>query len=291
MFSGVWTALITPLKNDKVDYDSLGRAIEYQYKNGIDGIVPCGSTGESSTLSHDEHKEVIEFCVKEAKGKMKVLAGSGSNSTKEAIYLTKFAKDTGCDGALLISPYYNKPTQEGLYLHFREVANNVNIPIVLYNIAGRTAVNIEPETIARLTKDCPNIIGVKEASGSLEQMSRIKFLSPKIELISGDDVLTLPLMSVGGEGIISVVSNIVPAEIVSLIKAFNSGNIKEAIKIHYQLLPLIKAMFIETNPIPVKTAASLLGFCNLEFRLPMCCLSSQNKIKVEQALKDFGFLK
>ncbi|MDR0485312.1 MAG: 4-hydroxy-tetrahydrodipicolinate synthase [Elusimicrobiota bacterium] len=291
MFSGVWTALITPLKKDKVDYEALAKLIDYQYKSGIDGIVPCGSTGESSTLSHEEHKAVIEFCVKEAKGKMRVLAGSGSNSTKEAIYLTEFAKNVGCDGALLISPYYNKPTQEGLYLHFKEIADKVNIPIVLYNIAGRTSINIEPETIARLIKDCPNIIGVKEASGSLDQMSRIKSLAPRIELISGDDALTLPLMAIGGVGIISVLSNIIPAEIVSLVKAFNSGDIKEAIRIHYKTLPLVKAMFLETNPIPVKTAASMMGLCALEFRLPMCPLSAQNKNKVEIALKDFGLLK
>ncbi|MDR3244073.1 MAG: 4-hydroxy-tetrahydrodipicolinate synthase [Elusimicrobiota bacterium] len=291
MFSGVWTALITPLKDDKVDYESLGKLIEFQYKNGVDGIVPCGSTGESSTLSHDEHREVVEFCVKQAKGKLKVLAGSGSNSTKEAVYLTEFAKEVGCDGALIISPYYNKPTQQGLYLHFKTIADKVDIPIILYNIAGRTAVNIEPETMARLVKDCRNIVGVKEASGSLDQMSRIKSLSPNIELISGDDALTLPLLSIGGTGIISVLSNIVPADIAALVKSFNSSNIKEAQKIHYKLLPLIKAMFIETNPIPIKTAASMLGICGGDFRLPMCAISDANKEKLEKAMQDYGLLK
>jgi 4-hydroxy-tetrahydrodipicolinate synthase len=242
-------------------------------------------------LSHDEHREVIEFCVKQAKGKLKVLAGSGSNSTKEAVYLTEFAKEVGCDGALIISPYYNKPTQQGLYLHFKTIADKVDIPIVLYNIAGRTAVNIEPETIARLLKDCRNIVGVKEASGSLDQMSRIKSLSPNIELISGDDALTLPLLAIGGTGIISVLSNIVPADIVSLVNSFNNSNIKEAQKIHYKLLPLIKAMFAETNPIPIKTAASMLGICGGDFRLPMCAISDTNKEKLKKAMQDYGLLK
>lgn len=292
MFEGLYTALITPLKNDRIDYDSLSNLIDKQHENGVDGIVPCGSTGESSTLSHREHQEVIEFCVQKAKGKMKVLAGSGSNSTSEAIRLTEFAKSVGCDGALLISPYYNKPTQKGLYLHFKEIAKTVDIPIVLYNIAGRTAINIEPATIAKLAKDCPNIVGVKEASGSLDQMSRIKQLTPpKFELISGDDGLTLPLMSIGGVGIISVISNIVPKQMADLVKNFNSGDIKEAQKIHYSLLPLIKAIFIETNPIPVKTAASLMGICNLEFRLPMCEMEDENRKVLEAELKKLGLIK
>jgi 4-hydroxy-tetrahydrodipicolinate synthase len=291
MFEGLYTALITPLKNGKVDFDSLGKLIQKQYEAGVNGIVPCGSTGESSTMSHEEHREIIKFCVEKAKGKMKVLAGSGSNSTDEAIHLTKFAKEIGCDGALVISPYYNKPTQKGLYLHFKKIADTVNIPIVLYNIAGRTAVNIEPDTIAKLAKDCPNIIGVKEASGSLDQMSRIKHLAPaNFELISGDDALTLPLMSIGGVGVISVISNIVPKQCADLIKAFNSGNIKEAQKIHYQLLSLIKVAFIETNPIPIKTAASLLGICNLEFRLPMCEMNDNNKTLLEKELKNLKLL-
>jgi 4-hydroxy-tetrahydrodipicolinate synthase len=291
MFEGLYTALITPLKNDEVDFDALGNLIDKQYQGGADGIVPCGSTGESSTLSHKEHSQVIEFCVKKAKGKMKVLAGCGSNSTKEAIYLTKFAKDVGCDGALIVSPYYNKPTQKGLYIHFKQIADTVDIPIILYNIAGRTAVNIEPSTMAKLAADCPNIIGVKEASGSLEQMSRIKLLIPNFELISGDDALTLPLMAVGGIGVISVISNIIPKEVAALIKAFNSGDIKEARRIHYKLLSLVKVMFIETNPIPIKTAAAMLGICKLGFRAPMCEMDDNNKSILEKELKNFGLLK
>ena len=291
MFSGVYTAIITPFKNDKVDYDAFGALIENQYKNGISGIVPCGTTGESPTLSYEEHEQVIEFAVKAAKGKMKVLAGTGSNSTDEAIHFTQFAKKAGCDGALVVSPYYNKPTQKGLYIHFKKIADTVDIPIVIYNIAGRTGVNVEPLTFQKLCKDCKNIIGVKESSGSLEQMSMIKCLCPDIELLSGDDALTLPLMSVGGQGIISVVSNIVPAEVAALVKAFENGNIKEAVKIHYRLFPLVKAMFVETNPIPVKTAAAMMGLCPLEMRLPMCEMEEDNKSKLEKAMKDFGLLK
>ena len=232
MFSGVWTALITPFKNGKVDYESLGRLIDEQYKAGIDGIVPCGSTGESATLSYEEHEAVIEFAAKRAKGKMKVLAGTGSNSTDEAIHFTKFAQKTGCDGALIVSPYYNKPTQKGLYLHFKTIADTCDIPIILYNIAGRTGINIEPATMAKLAAECKNIIGVKEASGSLDQMSAIKNLIPDFELISGDDALTLPLLSIGGCGVISVISNIVPSEVIKLVRLFGQGNIQEAQKQH-----------------------------------------------------------
>jgi 4-hydroxy-tetrahydrodipicolinate synthase len=290
MFSGVYTALITPFKDGKVDFDAFGKLIENQYKKGVDGIVPCGTTGEAPTLSCKEHEEVVEFCVEKSRGKIKVIAGTGSNSTDEAIYFTRVAKRVGCDGALIVSPYYNKPTQKGLYLHFKAIADTVDIPIVLYNIAGRTSVNIEPATIAKLFRDCKNIIGVKEASGSLDQMSVIKSLAPDIELLSGDDALTLPLLSICGIGVISVLSNIIPAEIVSLVKAFEKGDLKEAGKIHYKLLSLAKLMFIETNPIPVKTAASLLGMCKSDLRLPMCEMEESNKLKLEKAMKDFGLL-
>jgi 4-hydroxy-tetrahydrodipicolinate synthase len=291
MFSGVYTALITPFKDDKVDFDAFEKLIENQHKEGVDGIVSCGTTGESPTLSCEEHEKIIEFCVKKAKGKMKVLAGTGSNSTDEAIRFTQTAKRVGCDGVLVVSPYYNKPTQKGLYLHFKTIADMVDIPIVLYNIAGRTSVNIEPATIAKLFEDCKNIIGVKEASGSLDQMSAIKSLVPDIELLSGDDALTLPLLSISGIGVVSVLSNIIPAEIVSLVKTFEKGDLKEAMKIHYKLLPLVKLMFIETNPIPIKTAASLLGMCRADLRLPMCEMEEPNRLKLEKALKDFGLLK
>ncbi|MDR1104559.1 MAG: 4-hydroxy-tetrahydrodipicolinate synthase [Endomicrobium sp.] len=291
MFSGVYTALITPFKKGKVDFDALGKLIQNQYKAGVNGIVPCGTTGESPTLSHEEHEQIIEFCVKQAKGKMKILAGTGSNSTAEAIRFTQFAKKVGCDGALMVAPYYNKPTQKGLYLHFKKVADLVNIPIVLYNIMGRASVNIEPTTIAKLCKDCKNIIGVKEASGSLSLMSALKALVPNIELLSGDDALTLPVLSIGGMGAISVLSNLLPLETLSLIRAFEKGNIKEAKKIHYKFLPLVNALFMETNPIPVKTAAAMLGICSSEIRLPMCEMEESNKLKLKKVLKDFKLLK
>jgi 4-hydroxy-tetrahydrodipicolinate synthase len=291
MFAGVYTALFTPFKNDGIDFDALGKLIEYQYKNGVNGIVPCGTTGESSTLSCEEHEAIIEFCVKNAKGKMKILAGTGSNSTHGTTRFTQFAKKVGCDGALIVSPYYNKPTQKGLYLHFKSIADTVDIPIVLYNIVSRTSVNIEPETVLKLFNDCKNIVGIKEASGSLAQMSAIKSLVSDIELLSGDDTLTLPSLAVGGVGIVSVLANISPLEVVSLVEAFEKGNIREAIKIHYKLLPLVKLMFIETNPIPVKTAAALLGMCCPVLRLPMCEMEDTNKVKLERILKDFGLLK
>jgi 4-hydroxy-tetrahydrodipicolinate synthase len=291
MFSGVYTALITPFKKGKVDFDALGKLVENQYKAGINGIVPCGTTGEYPTLSYEEHEQIIEFCVKQAKGKMKILAGTGSNSTAETIRFTQFAKKVGCDGALMVAPYYNKPTQKGLYLHFKKVADTVNIPIVLYNIVGRASVNIETTTIAKLCKDCKNIIGVKEASGSLSQMSALKALVPNIELLSGDDALTLPVLSIGGMGVISILSNLLPLETLSLIKAFKKGNIEEAKKIHYKFLPLVNSLFMETNPIPVKTAASMLGICSSEIRLPMCEMEESNKLKLKKILKDFKLLK
>lgn len=292
MFSGVYTALITPFKNNnKIDFDALERLIKNQCISGVDGIVPCGTTGESSTLTCEEREEVIEFCVKNVNGRVRVLAGTGSNSTDEVIHSTQFAKKVGCDGALIVSPYYNKPTQKGLYIHFKSIADAVDIPIVLYNIAGRTSINIEPITIAKLFKDCKNIVGVKEASGSLEQMSTIKYLVPDIDLISGDDALTLPLLSIGGVGVISILSNIIPADMVLFIKEFKEGNIKKAMDIHYKLLPLIKSMFVETNPIPIKTAAFLLGICESSLRLPMCNMEENNKLKLEKALKDYGVLR
>jgi 4-hydroxy-tetrahydrodipicolinate synthase len=291
MFSGVYTALITPFKNGNIDFDVLEELIENQYKNGIDGIVPCGTTGESPTLSYEEHEAVMEFCTKSVKGKMKVLAGTGSNSTHEAIRFTQFAKKIGCDGALLVSPYYNKPTQRGLYMHFKTIADTVDIPIVLYNIVTRTCINIDPITIKNLFNDCKNIVGIKEASGSLNQMSTIKYLVPDIDLISGDDALTLPLLSIGGVGIISVLSNIIPCEVLSLVEAFERYDMKEAMRIHYKLLPLIELMFIETNPVPIKTASYMLGMCGHELRLPMCEMGDVNKIKLEKALKIFGLLK
>jgi 4-hydroxy-tetrahydrodipicolinate synthase len=291
MFKGSIVAIVTPFHNGKVDEKKLRELIEFQIKNGSSGIVPCGTTGESATLTFDEHEKVIEVTIEQVNKRVPVIAGTGSNSTEEAIMLTKQAASAGADASLQVSPYYNRPTQAGLYRHFKAVAQSVKIPIILYNIAGRTGVNIEPETIANLARDCKNIVAVKEASGNLDQMSRIKALSPSsFQLISGDDSLTLPVLSIGGIGIISVVANIVPRDVADLVSAFEKGNIKKAQSLHYKLLPLIKACFIETNPIPVKTAMGLLGLCEPDLRLPMCEMSENNLGKLKKALKDYGLL-
>lgn len=291
MFKGSITAIVTPFKSGKVDEKKLRGLIDFQIKNGSSGIVPCGTTGESATLNFDEHEKVIEITIDQVKKRVPVIAGTGSNSTEEAIMLTKQAASAGADASLQVSPYYNRPTQKGLYEHFKAIAQSVKIPIILYNIAGRTGVNIEPETIAKLAQDCKNIVAVKEASGSLDQMSRIKQLCPKdFDLISGDDGLTLPVLSIGGTGIISVVANIVPKDVADLVSAFEKGDLKKARELHYKLLPLIKAVFLETNPIPVKTAMGLLGMCEPDLRLPMCAMSESNLEKLKKALKDYGLL-
>ncbi|MFA4853815.1 MAG: 4-hydroxy-tetrahydrodipicolinate synthase [Candidatus Omnitrophota bacterium] len=292
MFKGSIVAIVTPFHNGKIDENKLRELIDFQIKNGTSGIVPCGTTGESATLSFDEHEKVIEITIDQADKRVPVIAGTGSNSTAEAIMLTKEAAAAGADASLQVSPYYNRPTQAGLYEHFKAVAQSVEIPIILYNIAVRTGVNIEPETIARLAQDCKNIVAVKEASGSLDQMSRIRQLCLKsFDLISGDDSLTLPVLSIGGTGIISVVANIVPGDVAALVSAFEKGDIGKAQQLHYKLLPLIKAVFIETNPIPVKTAMGLLGMCRPDLRLPMCSMSAANLEKLKEALKDYGLLK
>ncbi|HBU69535.1 MAG TPA: 4-hydroxy-tetrahydrodipicolinate synthase [Elusimicrobia bacterium] len=290
MFSGSIVALVTPFKNNKIDADKLRELVEFHVENGTSGIVPCGTTGESATLSYEEHEEVISLTVKFAAKRVKVIAGTGSNNTAEAIMLTQFAEKAGCDGALLIAPYYNKPTQKGLYMHFSEVAKSVKIPIILYNIQSRTAVNMEPETIAKIAKDHKNVVAVKEASGSLDQMSQVKALAPEIDLLSGDDALTLPVLSIGGSGVISVVANIVPKDTSDMVAAWLSGDHKKALKLHYKLLPLVKAMFVETNPIPVKTAMSLMGLCGAELRLPLTQIEDANKLKLEKAMRNYGLI-
>ena len=290
MFAGSYTAIVTPLKNNKVDYGAYKKIIDMQIEAGITGIVPCGSTGESATLSHEEHDEVIKKAVEFANGKLKVIAGTGSNSTAEAIRLSKHAQEVGCDGVLLVAPYYNKPTQKGLYLHYKEVANAIKIPVVLYNIQGRSAVNIEPKTIAQLAKDCKNIVAVKEASGSLDQMSQVKLLAPEIDLISGDDGLTVPVMSIGGTGVISVLSNILPKVVADLVNAMANKEYDKAREIHFKWLPLIKAMFMETNPIPVKTAMAMMGLCSDEMRLPMCSMSDEHIAALKAILKQYGLI-
>lgn len=291
MFGGSIVALVTPFTNGGVDEEKLRELVEFQIKNGTNGILPCGTTGESPTLSTKEHERVIEVCIEAAQKRIPIIAGTGSNSTSEAVDLTKHAAKVGANAALVVTPYYNKPTQRGLYLHFKAIADSVDIPIILYNIAGRTARNIEPETMAKLASDCKNIIGVKEASGSLDQMQTIKLVCPEqFLLLSGDDALTLPILSIGGQGVISVVANIVPADVAKLINSFNEGDFVKAREMHYRLLPLVKAMFLETNPIPVKAAVELLGLCSGELRLPLCAMSDENCKNLRKILKDYGLI-
>ncbi len=274
-FSGVYTALITPFtKYGSVDENALERIIEYQISEGVDGLVPCGTTGESPTLSHEEHDRVIELTVKFTAGRVPVIAGTGSNATSEAILLSRHAESAGVDAVLLVNPYYNKPTQKGLYLHFKAIADAVSIPCIAYNIQGRTGVNIETETLVHLMHDCPNIKVVKEASGNLEQMKDvIKQRKDDFSVLSGDDNLCLKLIEAGGDGVISVASNLVPGLMVKMVHAALEGRFDEAAELEERLKPLFAACFIETNPIPIKTAMAARGWCEEEFRLPLCSLS------------------
>ena len=290
MFSGAIVAIVTPFKKGKVDERSLRELIEFQIKNGTDGIVPCGTTGESSTLSHEEHDRVIEITIDAVKKRVPVLAGTGSNSTDEALRLTKHAHEAGADGALMVCPYYNRPTQEGLYQHFKIIAESIPIPIVPYNIPSRTGVNLMPETVARLAK-ISNIVGIKEASGSLKQMQDvINLCGEKFDVLSGDDFFTFPLLSIGGRGVISVVSNIVPADMAAMIDAFAAGDIKKAKALHHRLVPLIDALFIETNPVPVKAALSMMGNISYDVRLPMYKMSESNYEKLRTVMKNYGLI-
>ncbi len=290
MFKGSMVALVTPFKDGKVDEKKLSELVEFHITNGTSALVPCGTTGESATLNYEEHDRVIELTIKYVKGRIPVIAGTGANCTDEAIALTKHAKHAGAAASLQVSPYYNKPTQKGLYLHFKAIAESVDIPIILYNIASRTGVNIEPETFARLA-EIKNIIGVKEASGSLEQMSKIKKMCPKdFLLISGDDALTLPVMAIGGVGVISVVANIVPRDVADMCDSFARGDLARARELHYKLLNRTKSMFIETNPIPVKTALGLMKKCSPELRLPMCEMMPENKEKLVKAMKEYKLI-
>jgi len=291
MFEGSMVAIVTPFKKGKVDEGKLRELVEFHITNGTSAIVPCGTTGESATLSYEEHERVIEIAIEAADKKVPVIAGTGSNNTTEAIMLTKHAKKRGADASLQVSPYYNRPTQEGLYRHFKKIAEEAGLPIIVYNIASRTGVNITPETMQRLSR-VKNIVGVKEASGNLDQMSRIHALcGDRFDLISGDDSLTLPLLAIGGKGVISVVANIVPKDVADMTFRFKKGDIEGARKMHYKLLPLVKAMFIETNPIPLKTAMALLGMIDEpDLRLPMCAMSEANLAGLKKALKDYGLL-
>ena len=290
MFEGVYVAIPTPFKGGKVDTEALKNHIEFLINSGVNGIVPCGTTGESATLSYEEHEEVIAFTIEQSKGRVKVIAGTGSNSTAEAIRLTKFAEEVKADGALLITPYYNKPNQEGLYRHFKAVAETVSIPIVLYNVPGRTGVNMLPETVARLS-EIENIVAIKEATGSTNVATEIiNLCGDKIEVLSGDDLTFFPLLSVGAKGVISVTANVVPEKVVEMYRAFVSGNYERASQLHRELYPLSKAMFIDTNPIPVKTALAMMGRMEKEFRLPLCPTTPEKEAVIEKTLKEIGVL-
>ncbi|HVN97490.1 MAG TPA: 4-hydroxy-tetrahydrodipicolinate synthase [Syntrophorhabdaceae bacterium] len=289
---GILTALVTPFRNGSLDEKALKNLIEFQLKGGVDGLVPCGSTGEAPTLSYEEHERVVDLTIKYVKGRVPVVAGTGSNSTQEAIELTKGAKKLGANFCLLTTPYYNKPTQEGLYQHFRAIAEAVDIPQILYNIPGRTGINMTPETIFRLSK-IPGIVGIKEAAGSLAQVSDIYRLTKgRFTILSGDDNIFLPMMSVGATGVISVLSNIMPKDMQALYRAFLiEKNITKAMDIHTRLMPLFQAMFIETNPIPIKEAMAYMGMIKKEFRLPLCPLSGANSKFLKELLNEYKLLK
>ena len=290
MFQGSIVAIVTPFNNGAVDEEKLRELVEFQIENGTDAIVPCGTTGESSTLDYEEHDRVIKIVVEQVNKRVPVIAGTGSNSTREAIEITQHAKELGADGALLVTPYYNKPSQEGLYLHYMAVADAVALPQVLYNVPGRTAVNLLPETVARLALH-PNIVAIKEATGSLLQASEVMALcGDNITVLSGDDFITLPMMACGAKGVISVTANIMPKEIAALVDAFNAGNMEEAKRLHLYLLKISNAMFIETNPVPVKTGVALMGKCRDEVRLPLAPLADANRTKLAAIMKEYGLI-
>jgi 4-hydroxy-tetrahydrodipicolinate synthase len=290
MFTGSYVALVTPFKNGTVDEKALGDLIEWQIERGTNGLVPCGSTGESATLTHEEHDRVIALTVEVSRRRVPVIAGTGSNATHEAIRLTKHAKSVGVDAALLVTPYYNKPTQEGLFQHFEAIARAVDLPLVLYNIPGRSVVNMTPQTVARLST-ITNIVGIKEASGNLSQMSDvIAACGERFVVLSGDDALTLPLLAVGGKGVISVTANVAPGETAEMVSAALKGDWDRAKRLHYRLLPLSNSMFLETNPIPVKAALAMMGRCADEMRLPLTTMSDGPRAQLRQALTQFGLI-
>ena len=290
-FKGSFTALVTPFANGTLDEEAYRDLIEWQIQNGINGLVPCGTTGEAATMSHAEHKKVIQICVDQVKKRVPVLAGAGSNNTAEAVELTRYAKEAGADGALLITPYYNKPTQEGLYQHFKQIAAEVSLPYILYNVPGRTSVNLLPTTMARLYKDISDVVGIKEATGDLNQVSQVlEYCGPDIQVLSGDDFTVLPLLSVGGCGVISVVSNILPDKMSAMTSAWFAGDLATAQKLHFELAPFSRLMFLETNPVPAKTALSLMKRITLELRLPLVSMSPTNTETLRAFLEKSGLL-
>ncbi len=292
MFEGTFTAIITPFKEDRsVDEEALKKLIDYNIENGVSGIVPCGTTGESPTLTHEEHDQIVELVIKHVDKRVPVIAGAGSNCTREAVRLAMHAEDAGADGVLIVNPYYNKPTQEGLYLHFKAIADKIKIPVVVYNIKGRTGVNVETSTLMRLIRDCKNIAAVKEASGDLEQMKDVIKQRPEhFSVLSGDDNITLDLIKAGGNGVISVASNIVPEKMSTMVNLALDGKFEEAEKINSELAPLFDVEFIETNPIPIKYMLSLKDMCEEIYRLPMCELTAESKEKVKATMGDMKLI-
>lgn len=289
MFSGAIVAIVTPFREGRVDEAAYRGLIDWQIENGTSAIVPCGTTGESPTLSFEEHKRVVEICIDQVKGRVPVIAGTGGNSTAEAVELTEHAKAAGADASLQVVPYYNKPTQEGLYRHFARIAE-VGLPLILYNIPGRTGVNMTPDTAARLAK-LPGIVGIKEASGNLQQMAEvIQACGENFTLLSGDDTIVLPVLAIGGKGVISVVSNVAPRLMSELCGAFSAGDLEAARRLYYRMLPLALAMFYETNPIPVKTALGLMGKCSPECRLPLAPMGEKNKERLAAVLRGQGLI-
>ena len=291
MFRGTYTAIVTPFKDGKIDEPSLERLIKSQIKGGVDGIVPVGTTGESPTLSFEEHIHVIARSVEMAGGRIKVMAGTGGNSTDEAVFLTKAAEEAGADGSLQVAPYYNKPSQEGLFQHFRAIAKTTKLPIVLYSIPGRCGIEIAIDTVVRLAKDCKNIVGIKEAGGVPDRVSQLRAaLGPKFNILSGDDSLTLPFMSVGADGVVSVASNVVPKEVSQMVRLFAKGDAKGALKIHARLFPLFRNLFIETNPVPVKAALVMKRMMDEEYRLPLVKMDPKNREILKKTMESCGVL-
>jgi 4-hydroxy-tetrahydrodipicolinate synthase len=291
MFTGTYTAIVTPFKKGKIDEAALRRLIRLQIRAGVDGIVPVGTTGESPTVNYEEHVRIIARSVEFAGGQIKVLAGTGGNSTSEAIYLTERAEKVGADGSLQVAPYYNKPTQEGLFQHFREVARCTRLPIVLYSIPGRCGIEIGVDTVKRLAQQCRNVIGIKEAGGNPDRVSQLRAaLGPGFGILSGDDALTLPFMAVGAQGVISVASNVIPRQVAQMVAAFAAGEAAAALKLHQTYYPLFKDLFIETNPIPVKAALAMLGQIEEEYRLPLVPMSAKNRAVLRATMKAVGVL-
>ena len=289
MYTGTYTASVTPLRDGKVDEAALERLVRLQVRGGVDGIVPVGTTGESPTLDYEEHIRVIERSVKFAGGRVKVIAGTGANSTREAIYLTEEAAKVGADASLQVAPYYNKPTQEGLYRHFREIAGATKLPIILYSIPGRCGVEIAIETVARLAADCPTVVAIKEAGGNADRVSQLRAAcGPRFAILSGDDALTLPFMAVGAHGVVSVASNVMPREVSRMVRAFAAGDLKGALRLHTRLYPLFKDLFVETNPVPVKAALAMLGVMTDEVRLPLGPLSAASRARLTASMKACG---